>query len=405
MRATGTASGGHTPWFTMSSSSPPSARAASSTARWAAAGSPRSPPIATALTRPRPPSTASTALTVSSASARLLKYPTATLAPARASSSAVARPMPRPPPVTKARFPAREITAPPQRGSRNAEPRTAERGTRKSEQQWRVAGGTRPGLLSRVPRAGFRVWRFRVPASAFRGSALLEPKLFLNDFTNHVLDGQVQLLNVGGLVGRDDEAVVDQLAGGSAVPAEQRHDPHAFGSRRLRGAQHVGTLAAGGVQHHEITGAGQRFDLAGEDLVEAQVVAAGREERRVGGEGDRRQGAPVVAVADDVFGGQVLGVRGAAAVPRKKKRAAPLQRLDVPAGQPGNVVGVALGHTRRERREPGQARPRSLRRRHRLVPRSPTARTNAAKFKPAASTATPFTPKSAPPPWAARAFH
>jgi len=44
------------------------------------------------------------------------------------------------------------------------------------------------------------------------------------------------------------------------------------------------------VQHHEITGAGQRLDLAGEDLVEAQVVAARRKERRVSREGDRRQG-------------------------------------------------------------------------------------------------------------------
>src|SRR5439155_64712 len=61
----------------------------------------------TARDRPRPPSTA---LIVSSASARRLRYPTATLAPARASSSAVARPIPRPPPVTSARLPANEIT-------------------------------------------------------------------------------------------------------------------------------------------------------------------------------------------------------------------------------------------------------------------------------------------------------
>src|SRR5207248_7842793 len=147
---------------------------------------------------------------------------------------------------------------------------------------------------------------------------------------------------------------------------------------------------------HEITGAGQRLDLAGEDLVEAQVVAARGEERRVGGERDRRQRAPVVAVPHDVFGGQVLGVRGAAAVARKEQRAAPLQRLDVAAGQAGDVVGVVLGHPRRERREPGQARPRSLRRRHWVIPGSPTARTNAANSDSAASIAVPITTKSAP---------
>src|SRR6266480_4471654 len=69
--------------------------------------------MATAFPRPPPPSTA---LTVSSASSLRLRYPTATPHPARASSSAVARPMPRPPPVTKARFPERSITAHPHCG-------------------------------------------------------------------------------------------------------------------------------------------------------------------------------------------------------------------------------------------------------------------------------------------------
>src|SRR5439155_8782045 len=123
---------------------------------------------------------------------------------------------------------------------------------------------------------------------------------------------------------------------------------------RLRGAHDVGAFAAGRVQHHEIAGTGQRLDLAGEDLVEAQVVAARGEERRVSGERDRRQRAPVVAVADDVFGGQVLGVRGAAAVPRKEKGAATLQRLDVPAGKTGKFVGVVLGNLTHASNEPSQ---------------------------------------------------
>src|SRR5438128_409042 len=85
--ASGTSSGGQTPWFTTRMSSPPSARAASSTARLAPTGSPRSAWTATVSFRPLPPPTA---LIVSSASAFLLRYPTATLAPARASRSAAA---------------------------------------------------------------------------------------------------------------------------------------------------------------------------------------------------------------------------------------------------------------------------------------------------------------------------
>src|SRR5712691_73687 len=165
--ASGTSSAGQMPWFTTRMSSPPSARAASSTARVAAAGSPRSAWTATVSFRPLPPPTV---LIVSSASALLLRYPTATLAPARASSSAVARPIPRPPPVTNARFPERLITTPP----RNAEVRT-----RNAEQHWEVARG---GDAHRsVPRSNFRV-----PRS--------DAQPLLHHLTHHVFDGEVQLL-------------------------------------------------------------------------------------------------------------------------------------------------------------------------------------------------------------------
>src|SRR5207244_13154633 len=94
----------------------------------------------------------------------------------------------------------------------------------------------------------------------------------LDDFTNHMLDGEMQLLDSRRLVGRNHETLVDQLARGAAALAEQRHHPHALGSRRLRGPHDAWALATRGMQHHEITGAGPRFALAREDLVEAEVV-------------------------------------------------------------------------------------------------------------------------------------
>src|SRR5213596_832280 len=104
--------------------------------------------------------------------------------------------MPRPPPVTKARFPERLITAPP----RNAEVRT-----RNAEQQWEIAcGGDAP--LS-VPRSAFRV-----------PSSLLQ--LCLHDPANHMFDRQLQLLDLRGLIGRNDERVVDQAPHGAAALAE-----------------------------------------------------------------------------------------------------------------------------------------------------------------------------------------
>src|SRR2546428_5684372 len=260
--ASGTSSGGQTPWFTTRMSSPPSARAASSTARLAPTGSPRSAWTATVSFRPLPPPTA---LTVSSASALPLRYPTATLAPARASSSAVARPIPRPPPVTNARFPERSITTPP----RNAEVRT-----RNAEQHWEVArGGDAPRS---VPRSDFRV-----PRS--------DGQPLLYHLADHVLDGEVQFLDPRRVIGRDDERHVGQCGELAAALAEQGDDGDAAGARRLRGADHVGALAARRVQRQHVARAGQGVELAGEHPVEPPVGGAGGQERTVGGGGP---GAP-----------------------------------------------------------------------------------------------------------------
>src|SRR2546428_5130020 len=258
----GPSSGGHARWFTTRMSSPASARAASSTARLAAAGSPRSAWTATAFDRPRPPSTA---LTVSSASALPLRYPTATLAPARASSSAVARPIPRPPPVTNARFPERSITTPP----RNAEVRT-----RNAEQHWEVArGGDAPRS---VPRSDFRV-----PRS--------DGQPLLYHLADHVLDGEVQFLDPRRVIGRDDERHVGQCGELAAALAEQGDDGDAAGARRLRGADHVGALAARRVQRQHVARAGQGVELAGGHPAEPPFAGAGGHQRPVRGE---RHGGP-----------------------------------------------------------------------------------------------------------------
>src|SRR5712692_7957697 len=194
----------------MSRSIPPSARTTSVTARVALAASPKSPAIATARAPDRP-----SAATVSAASSLRLRYPTATAAPARASSRAVARPMPRPPPVTNARLPVRSIT------------------------------GTVP--------------------SAFR---LLALHSVFHDLADYVLDGEVQLLDARGVIGRDDQDEVGEVLELAAALAQERYDRHAACLRGLRGAHQVGTLATGRVQHQQIFRLRQCFDLAREDLVE-----------------------------------------------------------------------------------------------------------------------------------------
>src|SRR6266571_1419915 len=166
----------------MRKSSPPRARTASATTRWAAALSPRSPCTATALTA----SSALTASTTSSASCFRSRYPTATLAPARASSSAVARPMPRPPPVTNARLPERSITTPLQ---------NAERGTRNAEQRGERRRRERPPIA--VPRSALAL-----PRSS------LQP--LLHHLADQMFDGEMQLLDPRRVVGRDHERDVGE---------------------------------------------------------------------------------------------------------------------------------------------------------------------------------------------------
>src|SRR5256885_2751787 len=250
--------------------------------------------MATAFPRPPPPSTA---LTVSSASALRLRYPTATPHPARASSSAVARPMPRPPPVTNARFPERSITTPP----RNAEVRT-----RNAEQHWEVARG---GDAHRsVPRSDFRV-----PRS--------DAQPLLNHLTHHVLDGEVQFLDPRRVIGRDDERHIGQCGELAAALAEQGDDGDAAGARRLRGADHVGALAARRVQRQHVARAGQGVELAGRDRSAPPGLGGGGQETRGRGgppgpqPGPRRRGpAPVPALP--------LALRG----PRVRPRTEPTER-------------------------------------------------------------------------------
>ena len=85
-------------------SRPPRNSSASATRRSTSAREAVEPGTATAR-RPR----ASISATAPWASRRLLRYPTATSAPSRASPRAMARPMLREPPVTRARLPARRI--------------------------------------------------------------------------------------------------------------------------------------------------------------------------------------------------------------------------------------------------------------------------------------------------------
>src|SRR5256886_14570672 len=153
--------------------------------------------------------------------------------------------MPLPPPVTKARFPDRSITAPPQCGMANAE-----------------CGMSMEASLGERPPNSIPHSAFRIPHSSLQA--------LHHQFADQMLDREVQLLDSRRVVRRDHERDVGERLQLAARLAQERDDGHVARLRRLRRADHVGTLAAGRVQRQHVARAGERLDLAREHLVEAQ---------------------------------------------------------------------------------------------------------------------------------------
>src|SRR5207237_1013997 len=89
-----------------------------------------------------------------------------------------------------------------------------------------------------------------------------------------MLDRELQLLDMRCFIGRDDEGVVDAAAQGAPALAEQRDHADALGARRLRRPHHIGALAAGRVQHEQISRSHQRLHLPREDRLEPDIVGA-----------------------------------------------------------------------------------------------------------------------------------
>src|SRR5579859_67050 len=239
-----------------------------------------------------------------------------------------------------------------------------------------------------------------------RDRSSLQP--ILDDVTNHVLDREVQLLNARRVTRGDDQAdVSDVLQLPASLPHERDHG-HAARLCGLRRANHIGTLARGRMQDQHIAGLGERFYLSREDLIEAHVVRACGEQRRVGCERDSPHRGAIGLVADDVLGRDMLRVGRAAAVAGKVQRAAVAQRLLVAIGDRGDVVRLLRGHATRERRKAVQRLPDSL-----VTAAQRVASTNASSppspprlpSSPCgpASTTVPITTKSAPACRAARA--
>ena len=166
----------------------------------------------------------------------------------------------------------------------------------------------------------------------------------LDEHAEDVLEGEVALLDVHGGGGGDDDVVVAEVAHLAAAAAAEADGDDVHLAGLIEGAEDVGGVAGGGDAKEDVAGLAERFDLAGEDLIEAEVVAAGGEDGGVGGESDGTEGWAVVGEADDEFGDEVLGVGGGASVTGDEELAAGLHGVGGEFCDSGDGVGyVEIG--------------------------------------------------------------
>ena len=133
----------------------------------------------------------------------------------------------------------------------------------------------------------------------------------------------MHFLDAGGDVGGDDEAMVGEPFGGddaAVAPGETRGD-EAEPARDAKRLDHVCRGARGRQADEEVPRPAEGLDLAGEDPLEAEVVAGGGQGRCVGGERDRRKPRPARLETNRELGGDMLAVGGAAAVAAEEELA------------------------------------------------------------------------------------
>ena len=136
----------------------------------------------------------------------------------------------------------------------------------------------------------------------------------LDEHAEDVFEGEVGFLDVHGDGGGNDDVVIAEVAHLAAAVAGEADGGEPDFAGLMEGVEDVGRVAGGGDAEEDVAGLAEGFDLAGEDLVEAEVVGAGGEDGGVGGEGDGAEGGAVVGEADDELGDEVLGVGGGASV-------------------------------------------------------------------------------------------
>src|SRR4051812_24477016 len=161
----------------------------------------------------------------------------------------------------------------------------------------------------------------------------------------------MQLLRAVSAIGGNDHRMIGELAKWPSVTRAECEDWYAANSGRFGRAQHVRRRSTGRMDDQEIAWVCQRLDLSRENMLEAEVVPGGGEERCVRREGNGRIRAPSAHVADDVFRRHVLRVGGAATVPTEEEGSTRAHGILDESERDVELRTECLRHARRQLRE------------------------------------------------------
>ena len=127
--------------------------------------------------------------------------------------------------------------------------------------------------------------------------------------------------------------MIAETAQGARFGTAESDGDQALGARRPHPLKHVRRAPRGADPDGHVSRPPDRLDLPREHTLEFGVVGDAGEHGRVRGQRDRGESRAVADVPVDELGGEVLGVRGAAAVAEEQQGAAAPERRDEGSGR------------------------------------------------------------------------
>ena len=138
-------------------------------------------------------------------------------------------------------------------------------------------------------------------------------------FTEDVSDENMGLLDTRCAGRWDSKGNISNLCKHPSIVSSEGHRFYSHLFRDFKGFDHVGGVPAGADTDRNIPFLTEGPELFRKDLIEGHVVGNAGQDRRIGREGDGREGRTVHDISIDEFRSEVLGVGGTSSVSKEKE--------------------------------------------------------------------------------------